>query len=120
MIKYYLKILKKLLVIDLVKGSLKIFFFLNKKKIQNCGKRYNKSQKFDENKTADKINKNLREKIGKDKIQKISKAKKQHNFQIATLNVRTPKSEEKLLELEHAFGEKKIAIVGLAKVRREN
>ncbi len=41
----------------------------------NLCRKYNKNQKFDENKTADKINKNLKKKISEDKIQKISKAK---------------------------------------------
>ncbi len=86
----------------------------------NLSKKYDKNKKIDENKTTDKINKNLRKKLGKDKIQKISKAKKQKYFQIATLKVRTLKSEEKLSELEQAFDEKKIAILGLIEVRRKN
>ncbi len=86
----------------------------------NSGKKYAKNKKFDENKTADKISKNLRKKLGTDEIQKINKAKKQKYFQIATLNIRTLKLEEKQLEPWQVFDEKKIVIISLAEVSREN
>lgn len=52
--------------------------------------------------------------------QQKNKFKSLDSIRIGTLNVRTLKDETNLLELENAFKEKKVSILGLAEIRRKN